>query len=148
MSVTVASPRAAADVAATVSTLVPLVGFGLKVPVTPPGSPLKLKVTLPLKVPSGVTVTEPVAVPPRLTVGESADSEKSLSGGCTVRLIVVECVRPPLVPVIETADDIREAVLLAVNVSTVDVPVVEDGLNDAVTPLGRLLALNDTAPAN
>jgi len=34
----------------------PLIGFGLKVALAPEGSPLALKVTLPVKPPEGVTV--------------------------------------------------------------------------------------------
>ena len=35
----------------------PVIGFGLKLPLAPEGSPLTLNVTLPLKPPDGVTLT-------------------------------------------------------------------------------------------
>ena len=57
----------------------------------------------------------------------------------TVRAIVVELVRTPLVPVTVTVAGPVTAVPFADNVSTVD-DVDDDGLNDAVTPLGKPLA--------
>src|SRR5579859_372370 len=54
----------------------------------------------------------------------------------TVRLIVVVCVRFPAVPVIVTVAVPVVAVPLAVSVNVL-VPVVLEGLNDAVTPFGR-----------
>src|SRR5581483_7076898 len=59
-----------------------------------------------------------------------------LTPGLTVRLIVVVCVRLPLVPVTVTVAVPVVAVLLAVRVSVL-VVVVLAGLNDAVTPLGN-----------
>ena len=56
-------------------------------------------------------------------------------------------VKTPLVPVTVTVAKPVAAVALAERVSTV--PVVEDvGLKEAVTPLGRPLAANETAPTN
>ena len=49
-------------------------------------------------------------------------------------------------PVIVMLDDPSAAVLFAVSVSTVDV-VDDDGLKDAVTPLGKPDALKTTLPA-
>lgn len=54
----------------------------------------------------------------------------------------------PLVPVIMTWDDIKVAVLEAVKVTTLNWPVAGAGLNVAVTPLGRLLALRAMLPLN
>ncbi len=65
----------------------------------------------------------------------------------TVRLIVVVCVKLPDVPVTVTVDVPVAAVLLAVKVSVL-VPVVVDGLNDAVTPLGKPEADKLTLPLN
>ena len=65
----------------------------------------------------------------------------------TVRAIVVVAVRLPEVPVIVIVDEPVLAVLLAVSVSTLEL-VEEAGLNAAVTPLGRPLALNATLPVN
>src|SRR5882672_901785 len=139
--VRVAVPSAAVVVAVNFRTLVDVVEAGVNVAVTPPGTPFALKATLPLKMPCGVTVTVVDPVPPWLIVGESADSEKSFNGGCTVRLMLVVCVSPPLVPVISTDDEISAALLAAVKVTVLKAPVADAGLNAAVTPLGRLLAL-------
>src|SRR6266849_5075852 len=66
------------------------------------------------------------------------DAERAKFGGAavTVRLIVVECVRFPEVPVIATVAVPVAAVPLAVNVSVL-VAVAGLALNDAVTPFGR-----------
>jgi hypothetical protein len=77
------------------------------------------------------------------TLAGLAESEKS-GGAGTVRLIVVVLVRPPPVPVIVTVAAPVVAVADAASVTTVLVPVVEIGLNDAVTPPGNPLALNAT----
>jgi hypothetical protein len=67
----------------------------------------------------------------------AADKVK-LGCGVTVRLIVVVCVKLPEVPVMVTVvGPPTVAVGLAVNVKTLDV-VALVGLNDAVTPLGRV----------
>jgi hypothetical protein len=57
----------------------------------------------------------------------------------------VVCVRLPEVPVIVTVARPRVAVLAAERVKTL-VPVVLAGLNDAVTPAGKPLALRATEP--
>jgi hypothetical protein len=67
----------------------------------------------------------------------AAESVK-LGCGVTVRLTVVVCVSEPEVPVIVTVvGPPMVAVALAVSVKTLDV-VVLVGLNDAVTPVGRV----------
>jgi hypothetical protein len=86
----------------------------------------------PLELMTEVTVTPPV--PPPVPV-------------LTVRDRVVVRVRPPPVPVMVTVAVPATAVLDAVKV-TVLVAVVEAGLNAAVTPLGRPLALKATLLAN
>lgn len=65
----------------------------------------------------------------------------------TVRAIVALAVVLPEVPVMVTMDEPTAAVLLAVSVSTAELVVV-DGLNEAVTPLGKPVATNDTLPMN
>jgi hypothetical protein len=50
--------------------------------------------------------------------------------------------------VINTDDEMSAAPLDAVKVTLLKVPVVDAGLKVAVTPLGRLLALKATLPAN
>jgi len=93
-----------------------------------------------------VMVLVPLAPCVTLTLPGEADNEKS---GCgtelTVRLMVVVCVRVPLVPVIVTVAGPVVAVLLAVNVSVL-VEVVGLGLNDAVTPEGNPDADKVTLP--
>jgi len=63
----------------------------------------------------------------------------------TVRLTVVVWVRLPEVPVMVTVDVPVAAVLLAVSVNVL-VPVVLEGLKDAVTPLGSPEADKLTLP--
>ena len=83
---------------------------------------------------AAVTVTPPVPVPPPPAL--------------TVSINVVVRVRPPPVPVIVTFTVPVVAVLEAVRVSVLLVPVGVAGLNVAVTPVGRPLAVNDTPLAN
>jgi hypothetical protein len=64
----------------------------------------------------------------------------------TVRLIVVACVSPPPVPVTVTVAGPSVAVVEAVKVTVLLVPVVEAGVKLAVTPVGSPLALNATLP--
>src|ERR1019366_8747131 len=61
--------------------------------------------------------------------------------------MVVVAVRVPEVPVMVTVAAPAVAVLLAVSVSTLEL-VDEAGLNEAVTPLGSPVAVNDTLPVN
>ena len=65
----------------------------------------------------------------------------------TLRLMVVDAVRLPEVPVTVRVVDPREAVGPAVSVSEL-APVVGFGLQDAVTPLGRPDTARLTVPAN
>jgi len=65
----------------------------------------------------------------------------------TVRAMVVFEVVLPEVPVMVTVAAPAVAVLLAVSVSTLEF-VDDAGLNDAVTPLGSPVAVNDTLPVN
>ena len=81
----------------------------------------------PFELMTDVTVTPPVPV----------------EAGFTVRVTVVECWSVPLVPVIVTLAAPVVAVLDAAKVSVL-VPVVDAGLNAAVTPAGKPLALNAT----
>ena len=68
---------------------------------------------------------------------------------CTLTEMVVLCDSDPLVPVTVTVAVPAEAVLDAVSVTTLLVPlvVVVAGLKLALTPDGKPLAVNDTAPA-
>lgn len=60
----VASPSEAVLVAVNVKVLVVVAEAGLNVAVTPPGTPLALRATLPLKIPIGVMVTVVEPDPP------------------------------------------------------------------------------------
>src|SRR5215813_12806185 len=84
-----------------------------------------------LVVTAGVTVTPPVPASP-----------------FTVRLKVVERVRPPPVPLTVTFTVPVVAALVAARVSALLVPVVVAGLKVAVTPLGNPLALKATLAEN
>src|SRR5262245_19477143 len=152
VTVTVAAPRVAVPEAVNVNTLlVPVAEAGLKLAVTPPGNPLALKATLPVKPPARVIVIVLVPLAPRLTVRlvGLADSEiGSASGRFRVRLIAVVRVRLPPVPVTVTVAAPRVAVLEALKVSVLLVPVVDGGLKPAVTPLGNPLALKATLLVN
>jgi len=152
MTVTLAAPRVAVTEAVNVNTLlVPVAEAGLKLAVTPLGNPLALKATLPVKPPVRVIVIVLVPLAPRLTVrlvGLAVSEKSGVCGWFTVRLIVVVRVRPPPVPVTVTAPAPRVAVLEALKVSVLLVPVVEVGLKLALTPLGNPLALKATLLVN
>jgi hypothetical protein len=67
----------------------------------------------------------------------------------TFSVKAVECVAVPLVPVIVIVEVPGTALVVALNVSVeVPDPLIELGLNDAVTPDGRPLALKFTVPEN
>src|SRR5262245_39252045 len=67
-------------------------------------------------------------------------------GGLTVRLIWTVRVSPPPVPVTVTGEVPVAAVAEAASVTTLLLAVVEAGLKVAVTPAGKPLAVNATAP--
>ena len=69
------------------------------------------------------------------------------TGGTTTTWKVVEAVNVPDVPVIVTVLFPNPAVLLAVRVN-IEIPVVEVGDQDAVTPAGRPRAARLTSPVN
>jgi len=77
VTVGLAVPVVAVLDAAKVSVLLAVVETGLKLAVTPAGTPLTLSVTLPVKPPRGVTLMVLLAVPPCVTVALVADKEKS-----------------------------------------------------------------------
>lgn len=74
----------------------------------------------------------------KLGSGEACD-------GFTVKVIVVSSEREPEVPLTVIVAMPGAAELLAVRVSRL-LPLVEAGLKDAVTPLGRLDAMRFTLP--
>jgi len=135
--VTVAVPVVAALLAVSVSVLVDVAGFTLKEAVTPLGRPEADRVTLLLKPFCGVIVTVLVPLAPcvMLRLLGEAERVKFGTGAVTVRLIVMVCDKLPETPRTLTENDPVDAVLLAVNVSALDVFELL-GLKDAVTPLG------------
>ena len=104
VTVTVALPPAAADVAVKFSVLVPEplgTGFVLNVPVTPDGRPLTESVTAELNPPEGVTVIVLLAVPPAvMVVVEPADTEKLPATVSVIEAVCTTWLEPePLVAV-------------------------------------------------
>jgi hypothetical protein len=135
--------------AVNVSTLVEVVGLVPYATVTPPGRPVAASVTLPVNGLMSVTVMVSVAVLPWVT--DRVDAEGAIVklpvDETTVSAMVVFAVVLPEVPVMVTVAAPTVAVLLAVSVSTLE--LVDDvGLNEAITPLGSPVAVNDTLPVN
>jgi hypothetical protein len=116
--------------------------------VTPFGSPVADSVTLPVNPLSGLKVMAVSPLPPWTTrkVGGASASAKS-GGAVTVTVIVTAEVRLPEVPVTVKEDTFAAAALVAVSVSVL-VDVALAGLNDAVTPVGKPVALKATLPLN
>ena len=148
--VTVAVPVAAVLLAVSVKVLVAVVGLGLNDADTPVGRLGADKLTLLLKPFCGVMVM--VLVPlvpcemPRLA-GNAERAKFGTTAVVTVRLMVVEFVKLPEVPVMVTATVPVVAVPLAVTVRVL-VLVVLPGLKEAVTPLGSPEADKLTLPEN
>jgi hypothetical protein len=140
--VTVEVPAAAVLPAVRVTTLEVVEDAGLNEAVTPLGSPDTAKDTLPVKGLMSVTVIVSVPLAPEAidSVGAEGFSVKPPVMEVTVRVMVVVTVNVPDFPVIVTVEVPATAVLLAVSVRT--------GLNAAVTPAGRPVAVNVTLPAN
>jgi hypothetical protein len=148
--VAVLFPVAAVLEALSVKVLVLAVDAGLKLAVTPLGKPLMDKATLPLNPPVGAIEMLEVAPAPCASDTDAGVADKlkfAVAGAFTLKVSFVWEVNDPLLPVMVTVAVPMLAELLALNVSVVD-PVLVVGLNDAVTPLGRPLAANDTAPVN
>jgi hypothetical protein len=150
VTVTVAAPKVAVLDAVNVRTLlvpVVVVVAGLKLAVAPVGRPLTVKATAPANPPVRVMVIVLVPLAPCATDKLVGLAESEKSGAVTVRLIVVVCVSPPPVPVTVTVAAPKVAVLEAVNVRTLLVPVmvVVAGLKLAV---GNPDAVKVTALAN
>jgi hypothetical protein len=143
--VNVATPRVAVWLVVSVSVLLPVVGFGAKVAVTPLGRPVTARLTLPAKpyCPATKTVVVPELPWPMFT--PFAESEKL--GAWIVRGTVVLALTDPEVPVMVTLVCPSVAVLLAVSVMTLE-PVVGFGTNVALTPLGKPVTARFTLPVN
>jgi hypothetical protein len=147
VTVNVSGPKGAQLAVAKVSVLLLVVVAGLNDADIPPptGKPLSVRLTAPLKPLRSFTamVLVPVCPPAMVMLLVKADSVKS--GVSTVSATVVVWTRLPDVPVTVMVAGPAVAVLDAVSVNML-VPVVLDGLNDAVTPAGRPLATRLTAP--
>jgi len=129
-------PRGAEPLAVIVITLLPVVGFGLNVAVTPAGSWGAVKITALAKSPFGTTVTVATAEPFGTIEKGTGETLRKKSGSSTVNAIVVVAVKAPEVPVMVTMLRVFEAaVLSAVSVRTL-LPVAGFDNQDAVTPLG------------
>jgi hypothetical protein len=148
VSVTVAAPSVAVLDAVNVAvTVLPVVAVdGLNATLTPLGSPEAAKFTAPVKL-VRLIATEVLPAAPRATdTAGAAPSVKSLvTVPFTFRITEAAFETEPDVPVMVTVDVPRVAVLDAVNVNVVELPVVDEGLNEAVTPLGNPLIENAMA---
>ena len=136
--------------AAKVITLLPVVGLGENVAVTPLGRPDAARATLPVKQPTsvGLMVTVPLlpsAIDRR--VNDDASEKAADDGRATVREMVVVADREPETPLIVMADVPIGVAQPAVKVSTL-LPVVGLVPKTAVTPLGSPDAARATLPLN
>lgn len=148
--VTVAGPPTVAVlVAVSVNTLDPVAGLVPNSTVTPLGNPLATSVTLPVNPLAGFTVMVSVLLLPWTTESVGAEGTRvKLGAAFTVSEMVVIAVTEPETPVIEiVVGPPTVAVLEAVSVSTLDA-VAGFVPNDAVTPLGKPLAVSVTLPEN
>ena len=121
-----------------------------KVAVTPLGRPLAVKETCPENPPDPVTEIVLLAVPPGVIDNDNGEAVSVKAGWTlTLRAICVFDVRVPEVPRIVTTAAVVVACTeaAAVNVTTCD-PGADPARKDAVTPLGRPLAVKATCPAN
>ena len=146
VAVTVTCDVAAAAVLLTVSnTSTPELTVA-KAAVTPVGGADTDRFTLPANPLSGVKVMALDPFPPWRTrrLGGASAIEKS-GGGVTVIVIVTAEVRLPEVPVTVKGDAFSAAVLAALSVSVL-VVVALAGLKDAVTPVGKPVAVKPTVP--
>ena len=97
--VTVAGPRAAVLLAVSISTLVPVVGFGVNDAVTPLGKPDAASWTLPANPYRSVTVIPDVPEPPWTMLRDAGEALRlKLGGGLTVRVSTVIAFKEPELP--------------------------------------------------
>ncbi len=148
VSVIVAAPRVAVlEAVNVVVTELPVVAVaGLNATVTPAGNPLAAMLTAPVKLVRLIaTLVEALAL--RWT--ETGLTAPSVKSAVAATLSVAPATRDsvPEVPVTDTCDVPRVAVLDAVKVTVTEFPVTGvDGVNVAVTPLGSEVAVNVTGP--
>lgn len=142
-------PAVAETATVKVTTLVVVAGFVPKAAVTPVGKPVAANVTLPANGLTSVIVMVSVPLAPCAIESEVAEGfsvKLPVAAAFTVKAIVVDAVKLPLVPVIVTVEVPTVAVALAANVTTL-LPVVGFVPKVAVTPLGKPVAANVTLPA-
>ena len=87
---------------------------------------------------------------PGVTVCDEGEAEMEKSEAVeTTRVLVVECVRLPLVPVMVSVDVPAAVVLAVVTVSVeVPLPLIVAGEKLGVAPVGNPVALRVTVPVN
>ena len=134
--------------AVSVSTLVPVVGSGFQVAVTPLGSAeVTARLTLPLNPASSVSITVVDVDCPGSRRSVAGDASTVKPGALTSSATLVVAVTEPDVPVTVTRYDPRTAEVPTVSVSA----LLEDvGLlpHEAVTPLGRPETESSMLPVN
>lgn len=121
---------------------------GLKVTVSPAGAPTELKATEELKPLCMVKVSVLLTVaPPLVTLRLAGATESAKLLTVSVKLVVRTCV--PFVPV-TVIGYAPAAVEVATESARVEVPEPETdvGVNTAVTPAGKPLAVNPVLPPN
>lgn len=128
-------------------------GLTVKLEFVRRGKPLRLRLTLPVNPPDGVTAIVSLAVEFTATaiVPEAAPSEKfpDEPEDFTTSVTIVVWVTPPLVP-LTVKEYVPAGVELLVVTSIVDEPVAvnDDGLKLALAPEGSPEALKSTVPLN
>jgi hypothetical protein len=144
--VTVAAPVAALLLAVSVNVLLLVAEAGLNDAVTPLGRPEVARAALPVKPFNAATDTMLVPLFPCVIIKLPGDVDREKFGAAfTVSAKVVVWLRLPDVPVIVTVAVPVAALPLAVSVNVL-LLVVEPGVNDAVTPLGKPEAAMLTLP--
>jgi hypothetical protein len=148
VTIIVAVPIAAFAAAVSVNALVDVVEAGLNAAVTLAGIPVAVSLTVPVKPAVGFTVITLCTELPGATVKVPGFAVRlNVAVDATVRLRVVLAVKLPEIPEIVTVEVPSVAVAVAVKVKVL-VDEVGFGLNPAVTPLGKLDALNVGLPLN
>jgi hypothetical protein len=129
-----------------VRVLVAAVLDGLNDALTPVGSPVAVKATVPPNPACGFTVMVAVPTPPGATlILETEEESWKLGGGATVRAMVACAEREPDLAVTVTVEEPTGAVADAVSFSVL-VELMLAGLNVAVTPEGSPLIVWAAAP--
>ncbi len=129
----------------------PVMVVGLKLMEFALPSPVAERVMVPLNPPVIAEVIFTVPVAPRSTVMDVGDAlmVKPAFTVVTVREMVVVSIVEPLVPVMVIVEVPAAALDETVKVRVeLPAPVIDVGLNEAVTPVGRPLALSVTAESN